>query len=267
MPKVRIDDALEMHYEDQDFTDPWRPSETIVMHHGNEKNGQLWYAWVPLLVRHYRIVRLDARGFGQSTVPAPGYNFSLDEFVDDLKRLIDFLGLDGVHLIGETMGGTVSLKFAHRYPERLKSLTVCNPPYKFAGVASFGKSRDEIGEGGMEAWVRRTMHTRLDPKQADPQHVEWYAQQMGKTAKHVAVGIYGALMGHDLTGILPEIQVPTLILASESTHAAQPDRHDGLNRMIPNSKLVVFPGTSGFIQHAYPELCVEAWKEFVAGLD
>ena len=105
MPTVRLEDGLEMYYEDHDFTDPWRTPETVVMHHGNSKSSLLWYPWVPLLAGNYRVVRMDARGFGRSTVPAPGYDWSLEGFALDLKRFLDALGLDRVHLIGETVGG------------------------------------------------------------------------------------------------------------------------------------------------------------------
>ena len=117
MPYARIDDTLEMYYEVDDYTDPWRPSETVVLHHGNAKNARLWYAWVPLLARQYRVVRLEGRGFGRSTVPPEGYGWSLGGFAADIVGLLDHLGLEKVHLIGETVGGTISLKFASEYPE------------------------------------------------------------------------------------------------------------------------------------------------------
>ena len=89
MPMARIDNATEMYYEEHDFTDPWLDAETVVLHHGNAKNSRLWYAWVPLLARKYRVVRLDARGFGRSTVPHPGYPWSLSGFASDLKTEVD----------------------------------------------------------------------------------------------------------------------------------------------------------------------------------
>ena len=116
MPTVNLPDNLEMYYDDDDYTDPWRTPETVVLHHGNAKNGRLWYAWVPLLARQYRVARLDARGFGRSTVPPEGYDWSLSGFAGDLLGLLDHLELDKVHLIGETVGGTVALQFALRTP-------------------------------------------------------------------------------------------------------------------------------------------------------
>ena len=49
MPTAQLPGNLHLYYEDDDFTDPWAASETVILHHGNAKNSQLWYAWVPLL--------------------------------------------------------------------------------------------------------------------------------------------------------------------------------------------------------------------------
>ena len=111
MPFARISDDLDMYYEVDDFTDPWTKPETIVLHHGNCKSTRFWYRWVPILARHYKVVRLDARGLGRSTVPPPGYQWSLTGFAQDLERLLDHLKLDQAHLVGETVGGTISMQF------------------------------------------------------------------------------------------------------------------------------------------------------------
>jgi 3-oxoadipate enol-lactonase len=57
MPIAQLPGDLQMHYDDDDFTDPWSKAETVILHHGNAKNARLWYAWVPLLARDYRVIR------------------------------------------------------------------------------------------------------------------------------------------------------------------------------------------------------------------
>ncbi|GIT14210.1 MAG: hypothetical protein CM1200mP35_10300 [Chloroflexota bacterium] len=88
MPTITLDPTLDMYYEDDDYTNPWRTPETIVLHHGNAKSSRLWYEWVPLLSNQYRIIRVDARGFGRSTVPEPGYDWSLANFSNDIESLL-----------------------------------------------------------------------------------------------------------------------------------------------------------------------------------
>jgi 3-oxoadipate enol-lactonase len=62
MPTFRPSPDLDMHYEVDDFTDPWLKPETILMLHGNAESGLAWWAWVPKLARQYRVVRPDMRG-------------------------------------------------------------------------------------------------------------------------------------------------------------------------------------------------------------
>src|SRR5215475_14552421 len=121
MPNFCPSSDLDMHYRVDDFTDPWRQPQTILMLHGNAESGLAWYAWVPKLARHYRVVRPDMRGFGQSTPMPRDYPWTLD-------RLMEHLGIDRFHLIGAKIGGTIARAFAARRPERLKTLTVIGTP-------------------------------------------------------------------------------------------------------------------------------------------
>ena len=129
--KVRLSDGAELFYAIDDFTDPWTQPETVVLHHGMAKNHKLWYAWVPILAQRYRVVRFDMRGMGQSSVPAPGYPWSLENFAQDLLELLDQLELPRVHLIGETVGGSIAMRFATLHQDRLLSLAVCTSPVTF----------------------------------------------------------------------------------------------------------------------------------------
>ena len=266
MPYARIDDTLEMYYEVDDFTDPWRPTETVVLHHGNAKNARLWYAWVPLLARQYRVVRLEARGFGRSTVPPEGYDWSLEGFASDIRGLLDHLGLERVHLIGETVGGTISLKFASEYPDRLLSVATCTSPYKFVGNPTYLDSYNLVRDEGVEAWVRRTSERRLETGESDAAHQEWYINQMARTEGRVVMETLAYLSQQDLSDVLPQIQTPAIVLASEQNARDNPDRTSGMAALLPNGRLRVIPGTSGYVQHSAPEQCVQAWMEFARSL-
>ena len=62
MPKVTANN-YEMYYEVDDFTDPWKPSDTIWIQHGFGRNLRFWYHWVPLLAGKYALVRKGARNY------------------------------------------------------------------------------------------------------------------------------------------------------------------------------------------------------------
>ncbi len=262
MPFAKLDGTLEMYYQDDLFADPWRHPETVVLHHGNAKNTRLWYAWVPLLARQYRVIRLDARGFGRSSLPPEGYDWSLSNFSTDLLRLLDHLRLEKVHLIGETVGGTISLQFAYEHPERLHSLAVCSSPYKFTGVATYLEYHKLVQEEGVAGWVRKTADRRVDPK-SDPEHHQWYIDQMSQTSQRVVLETLAYLANQDLTQVLPQIQTPTLIMVAEDSVANNPERTQVMADLMPNARLLAIPGTTGYVQHSAPEKCVTAWREFI----
>ncbi|MFH1485838.1 MAG: alpha/beta hydrolase, partial [Chloroflexota bacterium] len=255
MSWAKIEDNFNMYYDIDDFTDPWKSPETILLHHGNSKSNRFWYGWVPLLTRHYKVVRLDARGFGQSTVPPPGYPWSLSGFARDIRQLLDYLELDTVHLVGESMGGSIGMQFAYEYPERLLSLTVCNSPFRFTGP-HYLEAAEKQEKNGVLAYARESMHRRLDPSQVAPDLVEWYTCEMGKTTRHVAAETLRALAGNDLSDIMRQIKVPTLILSAENRHGYSADYVVEMQRLIPTSELVIFKGATGYIQMTQPEKCV-----------
>ena len=266
MPVASLPGDLEMYYEDDCFGDPWRPQETVVLHHGNAKNSRLWYAWVPLLARQYRVIRLDARGFGRSSVPPPGYGWSLSGFGNDLANLLDHLQIDKVHLIGETVGGTISLQFAFDHPDRLHTVTACTSPFKFVGQSSYVENRQLVLDEGIEAWVRGTADRRLEPGHSDPAHHEWYAQQMMNTTPHVVADTLGYLANQDLTPIMPEIKTPALVIVGQDSSMNTADRAKGMADLLPDCRLAEIPGGTGYIQHSDPEACVDAWREFIGVL-
>ena len=125
---AHLDDGTEIFYKIDDFTDPWTQPETVVLHHGMAKNHKLWFGWVPTLARHYRVIRFDMRGMGQSSAPPPGYPWSVDNFAADLLEFMDKLDLAKVHLVGETVGGSISMRFATLHQKRLLSLDCMHLP-------------------------------------------------------------------------------------------------------------------------------------------
>jgi pimeloyl-ACP methyl ester carboxylesterase len=263
MPIANLPGELQMYYDDDDFTDPWSKAETVILHHGNAKNARLWYAWVPFLAGEFRVIRMDARGFGRSSIPTPGYNWSLEEFAADLVNLMDHLGIEKAHLVGETIGGTIALQFAYQFPDRLHTVTTCTSPYKFHGIQTYRDYYNLVKDHGVEAWVRQTAYRRLEPGTSDPQHSEWYVQQMSQTAPHVVLETLAYLSTVDLTPILPHITTPALVMVGERSTMNTPDRTRSLAELLPNGTLVEVPGAGGYVQHSAPAQCVAIWRDFV----
>ena len=115
-------DGLELAYYVDDNTDPWADAPTLLMLHAAMGNAERFHAWVPMLSRHYRVVRLDLRGHGNSATPAPDSAFDMDRLVKDTLELLDLLGCESAHVVGNSAGGYIAQNLAMGHPGRVKSL-------------------------------------------------------------------------------------------------------------------------------------------------
>ena len=218
MPTINVGDA-DLHYQIDDFTDPWEPAETILLHHGAGRHGGFWYPWIPLLSRRYRVLRLDARGHGLSSKPTPGYQWRLETFSDDVSSLLDALDLERVHFVGESTGGLIGLLVALNHAERLHSLTLCSSLFRVsqethqrmgAGGRDWLPTLEQIGQ---REWILQTMHTRVEIEKMAPGFINWFADESARVPQHVMEGVLHCVAGTDLYDRLPEVHTPTLILA------------------------------------------------------
>jgi 3-oxoadipate enol-lactonase len=265
MPKVRIDDTLETHYELDDYTDPWTTPETILLIHGVADTSKAWFAWIPRLARQFRVLRPDLRGFGRSSVPARDYQWSLSGFAKDLKRLLDQLQLSAVHVVGQRIGGSIAMQVAHDHPDIVRSLVVIGGPASLAQSSlSPGSWLEQVQREGVEAWARSTMERRLG--EVSPAMREWWTREMGKAPQSVMEGIFRYVSTMDITSLLPQINVPTLVITSDRGALAAVETVREWQLRIPNSRLMVFPSSAYHLAAAMPDECAEATIRFIESL-
>ncbi len=265
MPQARIDASLTLYYELDDYTAPWTSPETILLIHGVADTSKAWFAWVPRLARQFRLVRPDLRGFGQSTVPPADYAWSLSGFAQDLKGLLDHLGMSPVHVVGQRIGGSVAMQFAHDYPACVKSLTVIGAPATLATTSLNPDAwLEQVEKEGVESWARTTMDRRLGD--VSPAMREWWIQEMGKAPAQVMTGIFAYVGGMDITHILRHIQAPTLVITSDRGVLAAVETVREWQTQIPNSRLLVLPSTAYHLAAALPDACADAVLSFIGEL-
>ena len=92
----------------------------LVLIHGFTLNTQMWEDQFNVFAQHYRVIRYDMRGSGQSAMPTE------EPFteVDDLRALLDALGVSRTFVLGLSRGGSVAIDFALAYPERTSALVL-----------------------------------------------------------------------------------------------------------------------------------------------
>jgi 3-oxoadipate enol-lactonase len=264
MPTFQSTPDLEMHYEVDDFTDPWRSRETILLLHGNAESGAAWYGWVPTLARHYRVVRPDMRGFGRSTPMPRDFPWTLDVLIDDFVRLMDRLETDRFHLVGAKIGGTIARAFAARRPGRVMTLTVVGtpPPMREGAAERAPELAQEFETQGVEHWARRTMAGRLGST-FPPEGVEWWIRFMGHTAVSTQIGFMKTIACADIRADVPKIGCHTLVITTDGSGLASVDETRTWQQRIPNSSLLVLPGNSYHVAASHAERCAEATLDFI----
>ncbi len=90
----------------------------VVLMHMVGADCRYWQSVFDTLTQQYQVVRYDARGFGRSDLPTTEpYTHA-----DDLKALLDYLGITRAHLIGNSLGGVTAIDFALAYPAATHSL-------------------------------------------------------------------------------------------------------------------------------------------------
>jgi pimeloyl-ACP methyl ester carboxylesterase len=265
MSSYRVSPDLDMHYQVDDFTDPWVQPQTILALHGNAESGLAWYAWVPKLARHHRVVRPDMRGFGQSSPMPRDYRWSLDALIDDFCRLMDHLGVPRFHLLGAKIGGTIARAFAALRPERVITLTVVGtpPPLRVGAAERVPELIRDFETRGVEYWARQNMGSRLGST-FPPEGFEWWCKFMGRTAVSTQIGFMGTIACADIRADLPKIACPTLVITTEQSGLATVEDTRAWQQQIKDSELLVLPGNSYHVATTHADQSADATLKFIA---
>ncbi|KAF2011779.1 alpha/beta-hydrolase [Aaosphaeria arxii CBS 175.79] len=260
------------HYVRNSFTDPWKPSSTILIQHGFGRHSEFWYHWIPLLSRNFHVIRRDLRGHGFSSYPQEDttYDYSIETILDEVIETLDALGVEKVHFLGESTGGILGEILAARYPERLLSLTVCSTPTHLPQAAldlfAFGRKdwpsacRELGSRGWAEALSRIPGTIPID----DPAYLPWYLDQISISSGQGLAGYAKFLSTLDARPYLQDIRVPTLILAPSQSAAVRVEDMMQLKETIPNARLEVVQGPGHEIYVTQAEKCQQAFLKFVA---
>jgi len=94
----------------------------VLLIHGFNMDHNTWSANIDVLSRYFTVFAVDLWGFGYSTREPLDYGFAL--FVEEIKSLMDHLGIASAHLVGHSMGGGTAIAFGAAHPERVGRLVL-----------------------------------------------------------------------------------------------------------------------------------------------
>ena len=263
-----------LHYELDDYTDPWKKAPVILLQHGFSRSSRFWYSWVPYLSRFYRVVRPDLRGMGNSEIPANlERDLAAQCFMDDLNAIVDDLGVDSVHYCGESLGGLFGMAFAARYPERIRTLSLVGaPPYisehdKQSTTYGYTSRIEALQKMGTRAWVEASSAGRRFPPDADPGMIRWFDDEMGKGNVNVLVTMTRWMADFTAVPVLPKIQAPVLGLYPSAGPVTDDEQLRLLREHILNFRIVSIPTRYHAIASFEPAACALAVLHFAAQKD
>jgi len=203
--------------------------QPLVLAHGHTASIDMWAAQVGPFSARYRLILYDARGHGRSEAPPDPESYSMDQYVEDLRALLDHLELKQAFIGGLSMGGMVALQFVLTYPQRVRALLLCDTSASYRFVAATGEQerwdefRNRLEElarnGGMHAVMQATAENAagaLKPGERFPEGVARHLENLARMDVRGYLGSVHALRERpDLEDRLREIRVPTLVIAGE----------------------------------------------------
>ncbi len=118
--------GVRLYYEDHGQGVP------ILLTHGFAASAGMWQPQLEAFQSTYRLIPWDMRGHGDSECPDDQALYSQDHTVEDMRALLDHLGIEQAIIAGHSLGGFMSLRFHAMYPERVKALILqgCGPGYR-----------------------------------------------------------------------------------------------------------------------------------------
>jgi len=255
-------DGMRLAYYIDDFCDPWRSAPTLLLLHAAMGSARRYYAWVPRLSRHYRVVRMDLRGHGNSQVPPADCELSLERLVADVAELLDHLGCSGAHIVGNSAGGYLGQQLAMTQAERVRSLMLfgSTPGLKQSQASSW---IPQIEAKGLRAFLAETITDRLPLDQVDPGLVNWFLDEAAKNDPAYIAKFVLLMARYDWSDELARIVCPTLVVVPGAEPIGSAANYEPFRRRVRDVEMRVYEGAPHNICDAFPDRCAGDVLDFL----
>jgi pimeloyl-ACP methyl ester carboxylesterase len=272
MPHASVD-GVKLYYEETGTGVP------LVFVHEFAGDCRSWHLQVRCFARRYRCIAFNARGYPPSDVPEDPGAYSQQRAVDDIKGVLDHLGIARAHICGLSMGGYATLIFGLCYPERALSLTVAGCGYGSVAAdrEAFRKDSELVARRFEADGMAKVADfysrgpTRVQFIDKDPQGWQEFRDQLAAgSARGHALTLRGVQMTRpsvfELATRLERLDVPTLVVTGdEDEPCLEPAIF--MKRKIPGAALVVMPKAGHTINLEDPEAFNRALLDFLTAVD
>lgn len=238
----------------------------VTMSHSLGCNLTMWDEQARALKKHYRVLRFDTRGHGQTTAPVGAY--TLEQLALDLYSLLTELGIAQTHFVGLSMGGMIGQVFALTYPHMVRSLALCDTTSRVPPDAwpSWQERIRTVQAKGMEALVEPTIES-------------WFTASFRERRRDVTdkvramlramppqgyIGCCHAIPKLNTTDRLDEIRCPAMVIVGDQDPRTPVAAARAIHEALPSSELVVLGSASHLSNMEQPEAFNNALLDFLA---
>jgi pimeloyl-ACP methyl ester carboxylesterase len=240
----------------------------VLLLHGWLGSWALWRQTIEVLGKEFRTYALDFWGFGESGGNKEKNNFTVDNFVDLVYQFMDKLGIVKAPLIGHSMGGTVSLSTAMRYPEKVVKVAVIGSPITGSSLNLFLKLAGYPSIASL-LWLFPFIRTTLIGG------IGYMAANDGRKASNMILHdttqvslqsffqSIGTLRKTDLRPRLGEVKVPTLGVYGKKDIIVDPRQKDVLKAGVKHAEICYLPNAGHFPMLDAPDQFIENVRSFL----
>lgn len=216
-----------------------------------------WESTLAELRTRYRAVALDLRGHGASA-PASFAESGLDDFVDDVLRVADGLGIDRFVLVGHSFGATVALATAVRAPKRVLALALVDPAGAFdqVPVSTLEAFIDTVLQDESGDFVRAAYEANLE--RATPATRATVLASLAETGRDTLGAAYTAMFATDARQLLLRYPGPLRLIVDAGN-----DSPMSLQAQVPDLDIVPIEGSSHWLMLDRAQEFALALKEFM----
>lgn len=249
MPTLVTEQGI-VHYE------TYGRGRPVILLHGWLGSWALWRQTIEELGKEFRTYALDFFGFGDSIERSD--NVSVEIYVDLVNKFMERLGIVKARLIGHSMGGTVSLGVASRYPNKVEKVTVIGSPIVGSSLNFFLKLSGYKFIADMiyrmpvvkESFIYGLTH--LGAKDG-PALYRMVREDASKVSSDSFFQSIGTLRQTDMTDKLPTLTMPILGVYGKRDIIVHPNQSKLLLKHAPTAKEAWFEGSGHFPMLDEPE--------------
>jgi 3-oxoadipate enol-lactonase len=254
MSFVTTDDGVRLWYQIEGSA----AAPVIVLSNSLGTDLAMWDAQLPALTAQFQVLRYDARGHGQSSVPPQPY--LVDRLGRDVLALLDACGIARAHFCGLSMGGMTGMWLAREAPERIDRLALCNTAARIGPPEVWDKRVETVRAAGMAAIVPGVIERWFTApfRLRDPEAVARIVAMLRATPPEGYVAACLAIRDMDQRDQLATIRARTLVIAGAADQATPAADGRLVAERIPGAR---------FVELAAAHLSnIEAADDFTAAL-